>query len=261
MAKAVAIAEGRLPNEVSESHRGVMGEARVREEIARLVDLGRLVADPVYVRTVEWGEMRSSLSRFYLYHYDAVPLLTGKRLDMLGQFFHTHLQTRDLPDLRRIMLPAPILDTGWGGTGARSLMAIEAGELAGLLRRFLVWAGFVRRYTARQRAEHLARTGRELPDQYWEVKAHPVTAGVAGTDVPFDLFLPSGMEYEVTPALVPGQPIRFRLGPADPLVAAAGYKVFCGDLLDVPMSLETAGPPAGAVPVLVGTDGRPLAKG
>ena len=250
MDRAKAIAEGRLPNETSERHRGIMGEDQVREEIARLVDMGRLVADPVYVKVVEWAAMRNSLSRFYLYHYDAVPLLTGKRLDMLGQFFHTHLQTRHLPDIRRIMLPAPILDTGWGGTGAQSLMAIEAGETAGLLRRFLVWACFVRRYTAGQRAEHKERTGKDLPDQYWEVKAHPVSAGVAGAIVPFDLFLPSGMEYEVSPAVVPNQPIRFRLDPASPLVVAAGCKIFCGDVLDVPMFLGADNPVTGAAPII-----------
>ena len=236
--EAEDIVRGVKANRVGETHRGsIMGEERFREEAARLVDMGRLVADPVYVRRIEWAKIANSLDRLWLFHQDLVGLFVGKKIDTLGEFFHTHLKTSNIPPIYRVDLPHPALESNWGGAMDQSCNAMEKGDIASLLRRFIVWAGFIRRFTKAQRAAFKERKGRDLLDQYWEVKCYAMTPRICGRPVPLDLFLPAGMDYTILPFEEPGEPLRFIKGPADPLVQAAGYKAFSGDYLSIPVSL------------------------
>jgi hypothetical protein len=228
---AQEIAEGKKPNRTEASVKDpIMLAGQAREELARLVDMGKLVADPVYVKVVEWKEAEKRLDKLWLYNHDMVPYFTGKRMDTLGEFFNVHLQTRNIPPIYRVMLPHPILSSG-GGTRDQSFTALEQGDTAYLLKRFIVWAGFVKRFSKKQREEHKAKTGKELMDQYWEVVGRTVSVRVAGRPVKFDLFLPSGMDYAILPLIQDGKPIEFTKGTADPAVQAAGYRIFCGDYL------------------------------
>lgn len=220
IAEAEKIIRGDIPNIVSEAHPSIIGADQAQQQLSRVVDMGRVVADPAYVRPIDWEEVRKWRDRMWFFHTDAIALFVGKKFDLLSQFFAAAEGTKP-PPIYRIRMPRQMMVSGWGGMMDHSLLALEQGEIAILLKGFIAQAVMTRRFTKEQRDRHQTHTGKLLLDQYWEVAGHTVTTMQDGLPLEYMLFLPTGMDFAVAP-IPKTDPVKFTTVAADPVVRQAG---------------------------------------
>lgn len=222
IAEVARIVNGEQANTVTVKQDRIMGMNDLQTDLHRIVDMGRVVADPAYVIPADWADFSKRRNGYWFFHTDAISLFIGKKYDLLTQFFAVIPATKP-PPIYRVRMPRPIMVSGIpaGGTMDESLLAMEISDISELAKHFIAQCCFPRRFSEAQRARYKQRTNRNLLDQYWEVVGHEVSVTLDGRPLPFMLFLPSGLEFQLLP-LDNTDPVQFSRASPEHRVRVAG---------------------------------------
>jgi hypothetical protein len=221
--KALEIYLGERPNEVThrpDAQSLVMSLPEIGDRIGEMISTGKFVTDPPNVKNARYSTRAAA--ELIMFSYDFVSLYVGKAINFLAEYQESRINPDEFP-LYRLMFDRPVFDGGnAGSTMNRSLLATRRNQVGAVfVELFVEQATITNRFTREQRSAYERRTGRKLKDQFWRIKRWELNLPDRNK---FHLFLPSGLDYSLTPWVRPDGVIEFRRGPPDEDVVVMGYK-------------------------------------